>query len=249
MKKTIISVMLTISLVFTLLCGIQMNARNPYTIPLAVTPPEIDGVMSEDEWKGAYHYQINNQIGYQWSSNPSQKEGCTMFDLYMMWYNDPEESGELLDVKKGGIYIAVKAQDPERGYAYPDGGAFNGADAIQFAIDPFNYQDTNPSSAYLFDLAPYTASMDPDQPFGPASNYEHWQWNGKIPAQFKMTQEATVTADGYLMEVFIPWSVMHQYEMLPDHGIGTVMGMGFVFMDFIQQSPLLCNRFRQRYES
>lgn len=116
----------------------------------------------QNEWYGAYHKFMNNEKGnYDYSDNPSpdvedKANQCKGFDIYMYWYDDPNESGKLLDVKKGGLYICVVAQDKTYGTIFNDGEASNASDCFQLAIDPFNYRLSNSKKAFIFDFSPET---------------------------------------------------------------------------------------------
>ena len=177
MKKLFLSV-LAIALMLTSFTLVS-SAGEAYTIPQCAVPPTIDGKMSKNEWYGAYHKFMNNEKGnYDYSDNPSpdvedKANQCKGFDIYMYWYDDPNESGKLLDVKKGGLYICVVAQDKTYGTIFNDGEASNASDCFQLAIDPFNYRLSNSKKAFIFDFSPETTKK------GTALIFEHYQFKSK----------------------------------------------------------------------
>ena len=209
------------------------SAGEAYTIPQCAVPPTIDGKMSKNEWYGAYHKFMNNEKGnYDYSDNPSpdvedKANQCKGFDIYMYWYDDPNESGKLLDVKKGGLYICVVAQDKTYGTIFNDGEASNASDCFQLAIDPFNYRLSNSKKAFIFDFSPETTKK------GTALIFEHYQFKSKPLTMFKYQVKAKRDKNGYTMEIFIPWSLLNLNDKLPRHKVGAKMGIGIICMDWV----------------
>ena len=234
MKKLFLSVLALVLMLssFTLVS----SAGEAYTIPQCAVPPTIDGKMSKNEWYGAYHKFMNNEKGnYDYSDNPNpspenKAKQCKGFDIYMYWYDDPNESGKLLDVKKGGLYICVVAQDKSYGVLFDDGQASNASDGFQIALDPFNYRLSNNKKAFIFDFAPESTKK------GTSIIFEHFQFNSKPPAAFKYQVKAVRDKNGYTMEIFLPWSLLNINERLPRHKVGTKMGIGLICLDWIGAS-------------
>ena len=231
MKKLFLSV-LAIALMLTSFTLVS-SAGEAYTIPQCAVPPTIDGKMSKNEWYGAYHKFMNNEKGnYDYSDNPSpdvedKANQCKGFDIYMYWYDDPNESGKLLDVKKGGLYICVVAQDKTYGTIFNDGEASNASDCFQLAIDPFNYRLSNSKKAFIFDFSPETTKK------GTALIFEHYQFKSKPLTMFKYQVKAKRDKNGYTMEIFIPWSLLNLNDQLPRHKVGAKMGIGIICMDWV----------------
>lgn len=231
MKKLFLSV-LAIALMLTSFTLVS-SAGEAYTIPQCAVPPTIDGKMSKNEWYGAYHKFMNNEKGnYDYSDNPSpdvedKANQCKGFDIYMYWYDDPNESGKLLDVKKGGLYICVVAQDKTYGMIFNDGEASNASDCFQLAIDPFNYRLSNSKKAFIFDFSPETTKK------GTALIFEHYQFKSKPLTMFKYQVKAKRDKNGYTMEIFIPWSLLNLNDKLPRHKVGAKMGIGIICMDWV----------------
>lgn len=231
MKKLFLSV-LAIALMLTSFTLVS-SAGEAYTIPQCAVPPTIDGKMSKNEWYGAYHKFMNNEKGnYDYSDNPSpdvedKANQCKGFDIYMYWYDDPNESGKLLDVKKGGLYICVVAQDKTYGKIFNDGEASNASDCFQLAIDPFNYRLSNSKKAFIFDFSPETTKK------GTALIFEHYQFKSKPLTMFKYQVKAKRDKNGYTMEIFIPWSLLNLNDKLPRHKVGAKMGIGIICMDWV----------------
>ena len=231
MKKLFLSV-LAIALMLTSFTLVS-SAGEAYTIPQCAVPPTIDGKMSKNEWYGAYHKFMNNEKGnYDYSDNPSpdvedKANQCKGFDIYMYWYDDPNESGKLLDVKKGGRYICVVAQDKTYGTIFNDGEASNASDCFQLAIDPFNYRLSNSKKAFIFDFSPETTKK------GTALIFEHYQFKSKPLTMFKYQVKAKRDKNGYTMEIFIPWSLLNLNDKLPRHKVGAKMGIGIICMDWV----------------
>ena len=231
MKKLFLSV-LAIALMLTSFTLVS-SAGEAYTIPQCAVPPTIDGKMSKNEWYGAYHKFMNNEKGnYDYSDNPSpdvedKANQCKGFDIYMYWYDDPNESGKLLDVKKGGLYICVVAQDKTYGTIFNDGEASNASDCFQLAIDPFNYRLSNSKKAFIFDFSPETTKK------GTALIFEHYQFKSMPLTMFKYQVKAKRDKNGYTMEIFIPWSLLNLNDKLPRHKVGAKMGIGIICMDWV----------------
>lgn len=231
MKKLFLSI-LAVALMLTSFT-IVSSAGEAYTIPQCAVPPTIDGKMSKNEWYGAYHKFMNNEKGnYDYSDNPSpdvedKANQCKGFDIYMYWYDDPNESGKLLDVKKGGLYVCVVAQDKTYGTIFNDGEASNASDCIQLAIDPFNYRLSNNKKAFIFDFSPETTKK------GTALIFEHYQFKSKPLSMFKYQVKAIRDKNGYTMEIFIPWSLLNLNDKLPRHKVGAKMGIGIICMDWV----------------
>ena len=231
MKKLFLSV-LAIALMLTSFTLVS-SAGEAYTIPQCAVPPTIDGKMSKNEWYGAYHKFMNNEKGnYDYSDNPSpdvedKANQCKGFDIYMYWYDDPNESGKLLDVKKGGLYICVVAQDKTYGTIFNDGEASNASDCFQLAIDPFNYRLSNSKKAFIFDFSPETTKK------GTALIFEHYQFKSKPLTMFKYQVKAKRDKNGDTMEIFIPWSLLNLNDKLPRHKVGAKMGIGIICMDWV----------------
>ena len=231
MKKLFLSV-LAIALMLTSFTLVS-SAGEAYTIPQCAVPPTIDGKMSKNEWYGAYHKFMTNEKGnYVYSDNPSpdvedKANQCKGFDIYMYWYDDPNESGKLLDVKKGGLYICVVAQDKTYGTIFNDGEASNASDCFQLAIDPFNYRLSNSKKAFIFDFSPETTKK------GTALIFEHYQFKSKPLTMFKYQVKAKRDKNGYTMEIFIPWSLLNLNDKLPRHKVGAKMGIGIICMDWV----------------
>ena len=121
--------------------------QRKYTIPQTLKAPAIDGVMSDGEWTGAYHYFINYDEGAQWYGTwngdfiegiiQDKDNACTGWDIYIQWVQGGDEAtyGE----GDGGLYFSVIGHDSTRFNAPVYGTPLNASvDAIQLAIDPLN---------------------------------------------------------------------------------------------------------------
>ena len=218
-----------------------------YTIPQTLTPPVIDGVMSENEWTNAYHYFINYDEGYHWYGTllggtvtegivQDKKDACEGWDIYIQWVagGDEAEYGE----GDGGLYFCVIGKDKTRFNAPEYGSPLNASvDVVQLAIDPLNTEHT--ADRFLFDFAPYSKgeSGDIQDVSGPASCYEHIQFKSDVSAYFNVQKASVLTENDYTMEFFIPWFAMHlDYEII-ERDPGTEFGLGFVLMDWVGASP------------
>ena len=127
MKKVFLALLAAVLLLSSV--TLVSSAAGSYTIPQCAVPPTIDGKYSSNEWYGAYHKFMNNEKGnYDYSDNPNptpeeRANQCKGYDIYMFWYDDPNESGELMDVKQGGLYFCVVAQDKTYVLDFDDGKA------------------------------------------------------------------------------------------------------------------------------
>lgn len=231
MKKVFLALLATVLLLSSV--TLVSSAAGSYTIPQCAVPPTIDGKYSSNEWYGAYHKFMNNEKGnYDYSDNPNptpeeRANQCKGYDIYMFWYDDPNESGELMDVKQGGLYFCVVAQDKTYGLVFDDGKASNASDCFQVAIDPFNYRLSNNKKSYIFDFSPETTTK------GTALIFEHYQFEAKPQKAFKYQVKAVRDKNGYTMEIFIPWSLININDKLPRHKVGAKMGLGLICMDWI----------------
>jgi len=230
MKK----VLFTLALIFGVFAlGVLCTSAKDFTIPQCAVTPVIDGVFDEDnyEWDKAYHNTLTPSNGefenIDWNAGVDRDEACPKYDVYMFWYNDPNESGDLWDIQKGGIYICVIAPDATRG-ADPGTGAYNATDVIQFLCDPRYSRRADNKRTYCYDFAPWTST-------GKADWYEHYQYGSKAVG-LGVQVVSKVTNKGYTMEIFVPWIALNINERLPEHKVGTKMGMGFVYMDWIGMS-------------
>lgn len=249
MKKALLTVFITILVVFA--AAVSAHAAD-FTIPHADTPPVIDGKdTSDDEWAEAHHVFLNYENGGWYGcvvgDEPKfgfvydKENACKGYDVYFMYYNDPEEASDLnYEVKSGGIYIKIVAQDKTRGKALSDAnGAYNATDVVQVVISPINSRSrpSNNASSYLYDFPFYTAM---NQKNSDSCFYEHYQYKaGKsiLGDSLGIKTQSTVTADGYFMEIQIPWKAINLGNRLPKHTPDSMMGLGVVIMDWVAVSP------------
>ncbi|PWM46018.1 MAG: hypothetical protein DBX47_03135 [Clostridiales bacterium] len=249
MRKALFTALITIGVIFSMAIAVQAA---DFTIPHANTPPVIDGKdSSSEEWANAYHVFLNYETGdwYGCVVGDEAKFGyiqdkdnaCEGYDVYYMYYNDSSEDTNLdYEVKNGGIYIKVVAKDKSRGKALSEAdGAYNAGDVVQVAISPLNSKSrpSNNVSSYLYDFPYYTAMNTKNSD---SCYFEHFQYKtGELTlgSSLGIKTQSTVTADGYFMEIQIPWKAMNVGNRLPKHTPGSMMGLGVVLMDWVASSP------------
>ncbi|MFD2331712.1 discoidin domain-containing protein [Cohnella sp. GCM10020058] len=186
------------------------------TLSKAAAKPSIDGDITDVEWQSAESVEMSDDA--QVLHGEGSLIGATETDLTgsvrLMW-------------DAYGLYLAGTVQDNEYFNPYGQGDPLNNNDVIQLTVDPMNRKTSGTGDAYIFDFVP-TSGSDHS---GPAAWYEHWKWGGAdYRAGVKVAGK--ITADGYALEAFVPWSALRKNGESFTPGPNMKLGLGVMIGDF-----------------
>jgi len=168
-----------------LLSGVHQVDALPPTAPQtrsivrATVPAKIDGVLDDEIWKTA----VRIPLEYEWSPGDNIKA--------------PVETMSYVAFDDGHIYIAFDARDPEPGRIrahLDDRDLPFQDDSVGFFLDTFN----DGRRGFQFRINPLGVQMDASN--SDVTGNEDWSWDAIWQSR------ARITADGYVVEVAIPFS-------------------------------------------
>lgn len=153
--------------------------RQTYTVPRASGPIAVDGALDEDAWASAARIPV----AYEWSPGDNTAP--------------VEETTCLLTFDGERLYIGFQAKDrkpseirahlADRDVPFQD-------DTVGFFIDPFNDE----RRGFQFRINPLGVQMEAAN--SDVDGTEDWSWDAIWESK------GTITADGYVVEVAIPFS-------------------------------------------
>lgn len=224
MKKILLTVVFTVGIFFGVVAVSQ--AAN-HTIPQLAVAPTIDGVMDTYEWYGAYTQELSYEDGMnEYTSSSMVPDGCQSYQVYQAWYYDGSNS-------RSGYYFCVVAQDSTRGRGFPDGSALNETDSVMIYFDPLNTKEDGNSQTFSFSFCPWTET----DLSGPASYFEHRQYNGKLTNGASVQVASDVREDGWTMEIFVSFRALTISNTAAANTQYSTIGMGMDFRDYDATRP------------
>ncbi|MGI6203202.1 MAG: sugar-binding protein [Eubacteriales bacterium] len=215
MKKKILAVSMTIALAFSLVLGI--SAQENYSIPMAATPPTIDGDIGADEWNNALTVDVSSDnLGWVLPQIDGMSIGAGSY-VKFMW--DAEY-----------LYCAASIIDSTYGAQPASGGPLNSGDGVQLCF----YTDEGATNGdgftnMFWDFLPRTGEGDAST----AESYEHFNFVATTDLPIK----STVKDNGdYTIEWAIPWTLFAEansngYDVLYTGTEGTEIIMMITIMD------------------
>jgi len=166
-------------LLFCLLIS-TANGQNLLKILLNDTPPNIDGVLSENEWRNATKTELGFQKEPQENDKPTEKtEVYLAFDkenLYVAFH--------AFDSNPSAIRAPISKRD-----------AVSQDDFVSIWLD--TYDDRR--RAYIFRFNPL--GVQEDGIFTPAET-DNLSWDGILESK------GNITPDGYIVEIKIPFKTL-----------------------------------------
>lgn len=197
----------TLLLVF-LLCSTVMAID--YNVPWADSIPIIDGNLVAGEWDDAFTVVLDTNI---------VSNGGTVRDFFP---DDLADLSATIYVKwdADNLYLAARVYDQSLNWLQDAPGPFNDQDTLQVCFNLLN--DPNAQifeDAAIYDIVPQTADSA-----GPAL-YKH---DGSLYSLPNASLDGQELADGYIVELSIPWSDFGGYDAV----VGDKHGIGFILVDY-----------------
>lgn len=220
MKKTtrIFCILLTLATLVGMMsiASFAAAAKNEkFDIPFAITPPVLDGVLSENEWLGALERKLTKDNVDDPTNSGLVCQGAT---FYWMWDDT-------------GLYMAAVVTDnsPMADYHAPDAGSFNSKDGLQVNI----YADATLTGSAVKKILFY--SFCPNTTDGSAVIGEHFVYGDGGSGKNVPTSEAKIGAKysktGYTVEVWIGKESLAKCEPTITVKEGLVLPLANIIMD------------------
>ncbi len=183
-----------------------------YNVPLSFDAPVIDGDISTG-WSDAFSFTIAYPDIITSPNEGSVREfipdnaADLSADIYMKW-----------DFQN--FYVGARVYDESLSFLQYYPGPFNSQDVLQMCFNLLN----NPAGVSQGNAPIYDFAISDANDNGPFI-YKH---AGELYSLPNAVIGGTILADGYVLEVKIPWSDYAGYEATP----GDVHGIGFVLVDY-----------------
>lgn len=215
MKKRILAVSMILALTLVLMLGV--SAQKNHSIPMAVTPPTIDGTIGGDEWNNALTIDVSgDKLGWVLPQADGMKIGAGSLVKFMWDANN--------------LYCAANIIDATYGMQPASGGALNSGDGVQLCFYASDAASNGDGFTNMFwDFLPRTGDGDAST----AESYEHFNFVNTTELPIK----STVDPNGsYTVEWAIPWTLFAEannngYETLYTGKDGTKIIMMITIMD------------------
>ena len=184
------------------------SARN-HNIPEATVVPTIDGVMTTGEWSDAVEIFLSDSTKWAYPTTGSIAGAAPTNDadlsgyFYMKW-------------DRNNFYLAIRVYDQSLNWLTAPPGQYNKQDGIQFCFGLNNPPSGGMAGAPCFDFVAETSEAT-----GPDYSIH------EVLVLPNVQVDASILADGYIVEVVIPWSDWGDYRGAP----GDIHCGGFVLMD------------------
>ncbi|MFI4911859.1 MAG: sugar-binding protein [Sedimentisphaeraceae bacterium JB056] len=183
-----------------------------YNIPIATDAPTIDGDISS-QWADAYSFSI---VYPDIITSPNEgslrdfvPDNAADFsaDIYMKW-------------DFSNLYLGARVYDQSLSFLQYYPGPFNSQDVFQMCFNLLNNPDAvSQANAPIYDFA--VSDANDNGPF----IYKH---EGELYSLPNAAIGGAILADGYTLEIAIPWSDFDGYQVSP----GDVHGIGFIVVDY-----------------
>lgn len=198
-----------ISILIIIVIAAVCNAVQ-YPIPYLSTSISVDGSIGQAEWDDALSISMYYPDVASVINNAPTDNADLSGNIYIKWDNDY-------------LYVAARVYDQNLQWLQNAPGPFNAQDAVQVCFNP----SANPSSV-IFDNAPIYDIVPQDAGGNGAELYKHEGSNMSLPNALVSGQ---VLADGYIVEVAMPWS-----ELGVSAIAGQMHGIGFIIIDYDGES-------------
>ena len=205
-----------------------------YSIPKVTTVPTVDGVIGDGEWLYAAYTEASYDNWVARSAGTSEidiRAGTTSPDA-------PRAEGQIyLAATDEALYMGAIIVDP---FVYIDaefGTASNNNDGVQLALD-LNPDPTNRNTSVLWDFT--AATMASGVLAGPANIFARWGITSGFPdttgyeASWGVQAAGNFTANGYIIEVKMPWQVMRDLGFSNPLDAGSKFTLGFIVVDILE---------------
>jgi len=212
--------------------GFQQGVVADMNIPRTKVPPMVDGRLTQGEWQGAFVFEVDFP-----DARTSPKQGAcwvntlgrdpTSSELSTSWYF-------MWDVNN--LYVAVSANDNSPYHDSADNGPYYAKDVAQLTFSLFDcgdgtWQPSGPSGtcAALYDIVPDTISGT--GPHFSQYNCDYvnpYRTDSDIPgAEIK----GKWWADGWVVEISIPWSEVDFYGHDYVPSVGDTHGINLLYIN------------------
>lgn len=193
------------NLILIIIAACTISLAVDYQVPFAAVAPVIDANDLAGEWDGAVSIDISYPEilaagGSSITGTPTHTD--LSGNVKMLWDAD-------------NLYVYVRVYDDNMTFTKSYPGPYNGQDCFQVAFNVLN----NSSAVVLEDAAIYDFTAQTAGGTG-ASVYCHGVYNVS-----KLTVAGKQFADGWQMEIAIPWyATYHRYAYPGDrHGLGLLL--------------------------
>ena len=212
--------------------GFQSGVVADMNIPRTETPPTIDGKLTESEWQGAFVFEVDfpdvrtapKQGG--WWVNTLGRDP-TSAEMSISWYF-------MWDVNN--LYVAISVNDNSPYHGSSDNGPYYTADVAQLTFSLFDCGDgtwkpLGPSGtcAALYDIVPDTAGQT-------GAHFTQYNYNYVNPHRTDLAIPGAQIqgqwwADGWLVEISIPWSEVDFYDHNYVPSVGDTHGINLLYVN------------------
>ncbi|PWM43990.1 MAG: hypothetical protein DBX47_06260 [Clostridiales bacterium] len=194
MKRKVVAFISTLAVVLSLISAISLPtiaANGATVIPRTETHPTIDGVISKNEWYGAYTEILNYENAWvKWSENLNDEKFADIsptasVKMSICWYMGSVDQNTKYNPQndlEGGLYYLFEVIDTTRPWYVGVNGSGSKesitTDSVQVFIDPGNHKSAAPcDDSYCYTFVPSSAGYlnQGTIPSGAGFWWEIWQ--------------------------------------------------------------------------
>lgn len=196
-----------------------------YPLPALAVEPFIDGVLSDGEWAQAITYSHSYAALVPTGIGTSKLD----IDAGSALTNAPRASADVyMGTTAQGLYVGFKVVDDQITTTHALGTAGNASDGVQLGID-VNPSPSDRTSTVLFDINP--RSLVDGQLADQVNIFPRWAGDGLNMQTSGVRASSEILADGYTLEVMIPWALVTAFGVDNALELGAEFRLTVVLLD------------------
>ncbi|MFO7725926.1 MAG: hypothetical protein R6V45_10290 [Oceanipulchritudo sp.] len=208
----------------------RVKAPITYSVPMVSTEPTVDGSIGTDEYRMAeyteasYDNWVANAGGNSREADPdaTRSEG----DIYLMATDE-------------ALYMAADIVAPTISITNTFGTASNNESGVQMAVSMDPDPTTRDDASVLWDFTPVT--VEGGELTGPANIFGRWGISPGYDADWGVEAAGSLTDDGYIIEVKLPWDVMRDSVNVPTANPlekGDTFSLSFIVVNVLEDGTV-----------
>lgn len=207
-------------------------AKAPIThsVPRVANAPLVNGTFDPGEWDMGYYTEATFD---NWVARSAGNSRQVAADAVR------SEGGIYLVATDEALYMAAQIVAPTLSITTPFGAASNNESGVQMALSLEANPAVRDNASVLWDFT--AATLDGGALTGPANVFGRWGITGGYDAAWGIETAGSITDDGYIIEVKMPWDTMRNAVNVPVTNAlqkGDVFRLSFIVVNVLEDGTV-----------